>query len=71
LSLNGVVEHRDGSNRAVLRLDWRQPIALTRLECAIGGLPSCRVCAGCLRPELKRWSRGFAKLIGGCSLGQQ
>ena len=57
MSRNGVVEHRDGSKRAVLRLDWRQPIALA----------SRRVCDGwaALLPCL----RGLRAGAGAMDLG--
>ena len=68
MSRKGVVEHRLGSKRAVLRLLWRQPISAIGVRWV--GCPPA-VLAQAAAPELKRWSWGFAKLIGGCSLGQQ
>ena len=53
MSRKGVVEHKLGSNLAVLKLDWRQPIALPRVACAIGGLPSCVLAQ--LPAEPERW----------------
>ena len=62
-SWKGVVEHKLGSSRAVLRLDWRQPIS--RRVCDGWAALLCRAGAAAMEG-----GGGFAKRVRNCSLGR-